>query len=179
MPNAFKGQINIGFSVSEAGGSPVFNQAQQWQANLDFVQSFVNGVVAGAADLEYLAERSIAASSNDDVDLAGVLLTGLGQTITMAKLKALFILNRPRDPAAAANVSDLTIGGAANPFIAAFGGVAASRIGPIKPGGFLLLGASDLAGIGAVTAATADLLRIANGAGGTANYVLGLIGTSS
>ena len=178
MPNTFKSQINIGFSISEAGGSPVFGQSQQWQANLDFVQSFVNGTIAGAADLSYLAERTIAASSNDDIDLAGVLLTGLGQTITLAKLKTLFILNRPRDASEAANVSDLTIGGATNPFLGFLSGTA-PKIGPIKPGGFLLLGAADLAGIGAVTAATADMLRVANGSGGTAKYVIGMIGSSA
>lgn len=177
--NSFRSNVRFHIDMSETGGSPVFGQSQHWSASFDLAVSLLNGVAAGQADIGYIAERSIADGANDDIDLAGVLTTALGQSITVAKIKALLLVNRPRDPADEANTTDLTLGGAANPWLGMFGGVAASRLGPIKPGGFLLIGAADLAGLGTVTAATADVLRVANTAGATANYVFALLAASA
>lgn len=179
MPNSFRTNINLHIDISEAGGTPVFGQPQQWSGSFDFAASLLNGVLADQADLAYLAERAVATGANDDIDLAGVLSTALGQTITAAKIKALLIVNRPRDPAAAPNTTDLTLGGAANPWLGMFAGVSTSKIGPIKPGGYMLIGANALAGIGSVVAGTGDIFRVANSAGATANYVFGLIGASA
>ena len=171
---------SLGFSFSLARkNTAVFGEQPEWSAEIEFVKSLASGVTAGKADIGYLAERAIATGANDDVDLAGVLSDALGTTLTAARLVALLIFNRPRLATDAANTTDLTIGGGSNPFLGFLQGTA-PKIGPLKPGGFLLLAApTDSQGIGAVTAATADILRITNSAGATNNYVLGLLGQSS
>jgi hypothetical protein len=136
-----------------------------------------SGTAAKQADIPFFDELSIAASSNSDIDLAGVLAGAFGNTLTMAELVALCIVNAPRDAAAAANVSSLTIGGGSNPVLSFLGGTA-PNVGPIRPGGVLLLACPDAAGLGTVVAGTGDILRIANGAGGTAKVQIGIIARS-
>jgi len=90
----------------------------------------------------------------------------------------LAVINAPLDSTEAANVSNLTIGGATNPFVGFLGGTTPT-IGPIRPGGFVVIGAADLGGIGSPVAGTGDILRIANGAGGTAKYQIAILGRSA
>lgn len=151
-------------------GGPDFNPTMEAILNL------ASGTGLNQADLAFFDERSVAASTNDDIDLAGALSSAFGATITMAELVALFIINAPRS--GTANVSDLTIGGGSNPVLGFLGGTTPT-IGPIKPGGFLLLGAGHASGLGAVTGGSADVLRVANGSGGTALYQIGVLGRSA
>lgn len=132
-----------------------------------------SGTGANQFDIPFFDERSIAASTDDDIDLAGVLTSAFGSTITMAEMVALLIINKPR-AGSPANVSDLTIGGGSNPFLGFLSGTT-PKIGPIKPGGFLLLGSPHASGIGTVAAGTGDILRISNGAGGIAKVQLGIL----
>lgn len=156
-------------------GSNAFSGGPHWSGAMEKVFSLTNGTTAGKFDLVYMAERTVNASTNDDIDLAGSLTDPLGATITAAELVGIMIVNGPKDPTAAANVSDLTIGnGGVNSFVGFFG-AAAHTLGPIKPGGVFFLAASNAAGIGTVTAGTGDILRIANGAGGTAKYQIGIL----
>lgn len=154
-------------------GSNAFSGGPHWSGAMEKVFSLTDGTTAGKFDRVYMAERSVAASTNDDIDLAGSLTDPLGTVITAAEIVAIMIVNAPQDPEDAANVSDLTIGAGTNPFIGFLG--ATHTIGPIKPGGVFFLAASNAAGIGTVTAGTGDILRIANGAGGTANYQIGIL----
>lgn len=146
--------------------SPVIKQAL----------TLASGTGANQADLLFVDERSVAASTNDDIDLAGALSDAFGSTITFAELAAILIINAPRS--GSANTSDLTIGAGSNPFVGFLGGTSPT-IGPIKPGGFVFIGSPDAAGIGTVTAGTGDILRIANGSGATANYQIAIIGRSA
>lgn len=150
-------------------GGPSFNPS------MEAVLQLTDGTTAGKADLLFVDERTVNESSNDDIDLAGALTDAFGATITAAEVVALFIINAPRS--GTANASDLTIGNATNAFEGFLS--AAGTIGPIKPGGFLLIGAGNAAGLGAVTAGSADELRIANGAGGNATYQIGIIARSA
>lgn len=154
-------------------GSNAFSGGPHWSGAMEKVFSLTDGTTAGKFDRVYMAERSVAASTNDDIDLSGSLTDPLGTVITAAEIVAIMIVNAPQDPEDAANVSDLTIGAGTNPFIGFLG--ATHTIGPIKPGGVFFLGVSNAAGIGTVTAGTGDILRIANGAGGTANYQIGIL----
>lgn len=138
--------------------------------------SLTNGTAANQADLMFVDERTVSESSNDDLDLAGSLVDSFGTTLTFAELVALMIVNAPI--AGAANVSDLTIGNGSNPFEGFLGGTN-PVVGPIKPGAMFLIAAGDAAGIGTVTGGSADELRIANGAGGSATYQIMVLGRSA
>lgn len=145
---------------------------RQAQDSLGFNPNYVftDGNGAGLAQQGFLDDRTLTASSNESLDLAGGLTDGFGATITFTKIKVLLI------KAADTNVNDVLVGGAAsNGFATPFGDP--TDVMRVKPGGMLLLVAPDAAGY-AVTAATGDLLKIANSAGGTSvTYTIALLGT--
>lgn len=161
--------------ANEAGssdfGGPVFSPA------VEQTLSITNGTGASQADQLFVDERTVSSASNDDLDLAGVLASAFGSTLTMAKLVGLIIINAPKSTTTA-NTTNLTIGGATNPFVGFLGGTTPT-IGPIRPGGFVFLGCNDAGGIGTVTAGTADILRVANSAGASATYQIGIIARSA
>jgi len=135
--------------------------------------AFTSGVAASQADLLFADERTLAASANENLDLAGSLTDAFGAVLTFAKIKAILIY------ANAANTNDVIVGGqATNGWLGPFG--AAAHTVAVKPGGVLLMAGPQLAGLGSVTAATADLLKIANSAAGTSvTYGVIIIGTSA
>ena len=135
--------------------------------------SLASGVAAGQADRIFHDQRTIAPSSNDDLDLAGVLLDALGGTITLARVKALIVV------AAAGNTNDVVVGGAATPFVSLFGDPT-DKV-KVRPGATLALFAGAADATGYVTAAGAsDLLRVANGGAGTSvTYDVVIIGASA
>lgn len=125
----------------------------------DYSINLGDGNGANQANQVFHDQRTLAASASEELDLAGGLTNPLGQTVTFTKIKALLIR------AAAGNTNDVLVGGAAaNGFIAPFGD--ATDVIKVKPGGTLLLVAPDADGY-AVTAATGDLLKIANSAAGS------------
>jgi len=131
---------------------------------------FTDGAGANQANKIWSDIRTLAASANEDLDLNGATLTdALGQALAFTKVKALIVV------ADVANTNQVVIGGAAsNGFISPFGS-ATDKV-KLDPGGMLVLVNPSAAGYG-VTAATADLLRIANGGAGTSvNYTIFVIG---
>jgi len=152
---------------SSAFGGPSF------MPTISAVLETTLGTGANQADILWTAQRTVNASTNDDIDLAGVLTNAFGATITTAELVAILIINAPLS--GTANRSSLTSGGGTNPVTGFLGGTTPT-VGPIRPGGFFLIGCGDAAGIGAVTAGTGDILRVANGAGGAATYQIAVIG---
>ena len=149
--------------------------ADEFDPNLSKLQAITDGTTAGKADLMYAAERAVATGANDDIDLSGSLTDAFGTTITMAEMVAILVINQAKD--GTMNTTDLTIGAGSNPVIGFLG--ASDTIGPIKPGGTFMLFASDAAGIGAVTAGTGDILRIANSSGATASYQIAILGRTA
>jgi hypothetical protein len=133
---------------------------------------FSSGVGANQADKIFADTRTITASSNDDLDLAGVLVDAFGAVITMARIRGLFV------KAYAANTNNLIIGGgASNPITTILGGTTPTLT--IRPGGWLGLLAPDAIGY-VVTAATADILRFSNGgAGSSVTYDVVILGASA
>ena len=131
-----------------------------------------NGTGVGQADRVFTDIRTLTASSSEDLDLAGVLLDAFGVAITFARIKTLLVAADP------ANTNNVIVGNATtNGFISWVG--AATHTVVVRPGGALLLAASDVTAY-TVTAATADLLRIANsGAGTSVTYTIVLIGASA
>lgn len=133
-----------------------------------------SGTGAGQADLVFSDTRSIAASSNDDLDLAGGLTDALGNSLTFARVKGLIVV------ASASNVNNVIVGGdATNTFLTWVEAEGDSVI--LRPGAALALfaGAADATGY-AVTASTGDLLRIRNAAGGSSvSYSIVIVGASA
>lgn len=115
---------------------------------------------------------TLAASANQDIDLAGALVDAIGQTITFARVKGILVRS------AAANTNNVIVGGAASNQFATWVGGAAHTI-TVRPGGFLALSAPDATAY-AVTASTGDLLRFANSAGGSSvTFDLVIVGATA
>lgn len=130
-----------------------------------------NGTGANQADLIFHDTRTLAASGTEDLDLAGVLVSALGSTLTFARVKAVVV------SAAAGNTNSVHVTRAAINgvplFLAAGDGVA------VRPGGVFAWVAPDATAV-AVTAGTGDLLTVANSAAGTpVTYNIVIVGASA
>lgn len=121
----------------------------------------------GLGDLLYTAERAVAAGANDDLDLAGALLSPVGSAFVAAEVVVLYV------EADADNAGDLVVGAAAaNPFVGPLG---AAGTYTLRPGEWVpFVSAAGWV----VTAATGDILRIANPGGAPANYTIIALGRS-
>jgi len=138
---------------------------------LSKAMTLLTGVGADQADKIFADSRSVTASTTDSLDVAtgGGLTDVLGAALALVKVKALVIVNTHASQALsysrpAAGVPILT---------------AASDAVPIPAGGVLALAAPGAAGLATVTATTADLIDIVNGAGVTGTYSIVIIGTSA
>jgi len=165
-------ELSIGFKASQAGGNNSFGSTY-WNGAMSLVQAFSSGTTANKFDQLYMAERTVGASSNDDLDLSGVLTDIFGATITSVELVGIVLINAPKS-SSTANASNLTLGGGTNPVTGYLGGTTPT-IGPIKPGGCFVLMNPDATGLATITAGTGDILRVANGAGGAATYQIALL----
>lgn len=128
-----------------------------------------SGIGYGKADIAFMDQRTLAASTSENLDLAGVLTDGFGQVITAAKVKAIEIENPE------GSLSDLEVGGAAaNGFLGPFKD--ATDIIVLKPGDkFVAVSRTGWT----VTPGTGDILKVANGAGGSVAYNIKLIAASA
>lgn len=133
--------------------------------------AFNNGTANGQGDLLFADRRTIAASGNDDLDLAGGLTDIFGNTLTFVEVASIEIR------AAAGNTNNVVLGNAAsNQFVGPLGG--ATHTIALKPGAVFAIG--DPGAGWAVTAGSADVLRIANsGAGTSVTYDIVIIGRSA
>lgn len=139
--------------------------------SLEKVLQFGNGTTANNADILFMDERTIAASSSEDLDLAGELTNAFGATITMVEVVAILIV------ADAGNTNNVVVGDAAAP-VPLFGGTNPTIA--IKPGGMFLLAAPGAAGQFAVGAGATDDLKIANSSSGSAvTYKIAVLGLSA
>lgn len=127
----------------------------------DYRKYLATGTGAGQADLLFQDTRTLAASASEDLDLAGVLADAFGSTLTFVRLKFVIV------SAADANTNNVLVGGVASG-VASFLSPAATGIVTVRPGAVFAVfaGQADATGY-AVTAASADLLHIANSGGTT------------
>jgi hypothetical protein len=130
-----------------------------------------SGTGASQADKVWSDQRTLTASSTEDLDLAGGSLTdALGGSLTFARVRALLIY------AASGNTNNVVVGGDSNALL--FGGAAAHTV-TVRPGGLFFLAAPDSTGY-VVTASTGDILQVANsGAGTSVTYDIIVIGASA
>ncbi len=150
-----------------AGATPQLPFSQLYPVGLG------TGTGSGQADKMWAAgARTLAASTGEDIDLAGTLVDVFGGTLNLARVKGLVIA------ANAANTNAVVVGNAAaNGFISWVG--AATHTVSVRPGGVLALFAPDATAY-PVTSGTADLLHIANGgAGSSVQYDIVVIGSSA
>jgi hypothetical protein len=128
---------------------------------------FTPGTAAvGQANVLFTDTRTLAASTGEDIDLAGALTDALGAGIAAAEVVAIYVAAAP------GNTNDVQVTRpAANGvplFLAAGDGFA------IGPGDFSLRTYRN--GV-AVAAGTGDLIHVANGGGGTpVTYDIAIIG---
>lgn len=135
--------------------------------------ALASGTGAGKADKVFSDRRTIAASSSEDLDLAGVLLDAFGAAITFARIKGLIVA------AAAGNTNSVVVGAAAETPWATL--LSSTGTVTLRPGAFVAVGtgAADATGY-AVTASTGDLLKVANSSSGTSvTYDIHIIGASA
>lgn len=161
--------FNGSFKVEAAGTLSDSPDIGNSNYSLDYIQYFpiVNGTGAGQANMTWTDTRTISASSSENLDLAGVLTNSFGTTLTFTKIKGMIVT------ANSANTNNVLVGGAAsNAFI---NWVAdATDIIQLPPNAVFSF--FNPAGY-AVTAATGDLLKIANSSSGTpVTYDIVLIG---
>lgn len=163
----------LGVSYSATLNSALDLQTVSSALSYAKTQGFSTGTAGGQADVLFSDTRTIAASSNDDLDLAGVLVGPLGNTLTFARLKGLIVA------AAAGNTNTLIMGGgASNPVTTILGGTTPTLT--IRPGGLFVLSAGADATGHVITAATADILRFTNGgAGSSVTYDIVIWGASA
>lgn len=152
-------------------GGPQFNPT------MEKVTTLTMGTGEAQADILWIDERTVTTGANDDLDLNGVLTNAFGATVSAVEIVAIFVINEPR-AGTPANTTNLTIGAGTNPVTGYLGGTTPT-IGPVRPGNFVLLGGPNVGGFGVVTAATGDILRIANSAGASATYQIAIVARSA
>ena len=163
---SFSGKITA--SVSAEYGNTLDVGSVNYPINIAPGIVLTNGTGANQANACFTDTRTLTASSSENLDLAGSLVDAFGSTLTFTKIKSVMIT------AAATNTNDVLVGGHATAAVTFFGDV--TDVVKVKPGGCLLLTAPDANGF-AVTAITADMLKVANSAGGTSvTYTIVLIG---
>lgn len=130
-----------------------------------------SGTGPNQADQVWTDQRTIAASGSENLDLTGSLTDALGGSITLARVKVLYIA------AASTNTNNVVVGAAAsNPWAGLLNGTGTLTL---RPGAFFVAATPGATGM-AITAGTGDLLRVANsGSGSSVTYDIAVIGASA
>lgn len=169
MAATLTASVSAGVSwVYTSGGTPASNNSNAYA----FSRSLTNGTGAiNTADLIYAATGTITASNNTTVDLVGGSTDFFGTTITMARLKYLYVENTNDTTS-----TGITVGNATNPINLFSAPTATHTVGN---GGIFLMGNSGATGI-AMTGAASDTLKLLNADGAnSATYHLCAIGSSA
>lgn len=133
--------------------------------------TLTSGVGADQADMLWHDKRTLTASATENLDLAGVLVNGLGDTQTFARIKAI-IVAADRGNTNNVNVTRPAANGVPL-FLAASDGI------PVLPGGVFMWAAPNATAV-PVTGGTGDLLTFTNSAGVTpVTYDVIIIGASA
>lgn len=153
------------FDARYTGNRPLEAQASNLLAS--YSMNFADGAGLGQASRFWSDRRVLATGVGESLDLNGVLIDGLGASVTFTAIKGILL------KAADANTTILTVGNIANGLATIFG--IATQSFPMQPGELLIKATPSAAGH-VVTPATADLLRIVNAAGASATYDVAIWG---
>lgn len=166
MATSLKTDLQV--SVKHVFTNPLDLSTAKDELTLNIPITLTNGTAAGMADVVFHDERTLTTGASEDLDLAGTMTNAFGTTVTFAKIKAILIYNT-------STVRTLTIGGASfNGWISRMG--SSTHTFKIGPGGFDFF--YEPVGF-AVTADTADLLKILNDSGTSCIYRIWIVGTSA
>ena len=139
--------------------------------HLDFTRqiALATGTGANQADKIWHDERTLTASANEALDLAGVLTDAFGALLTFARVKGLLVYANP------ANTNNVLVGGAvSNAFVNWVSD--ATDVVVVRPGGLFATFAPDAT---AFAVGTGDQLKVTNsGAGTSVTYDIVVIGSS-
>ena len=162
---SFTGQVVLAPNFKHYGASDLSNPTEL--IGTLYSQVMASGTGANQMNMLWHDQRSLAATTGEDLDLAGSLVNSFGVTMTFVRVKFLYI------GAASANNGLIQVGGAAgNQFI---NWVAdSSDIVNVRAGGFACFFAPDATAY-AVTATTGDILKVYNSgaAAGTYDIIIG------
>lgn len=140
--------------------------------NITVTDSLANGTGVDSADLIWHDVRSLAASTSEDLDLAGGVSDQFGATVTFARVRGLVIRNQTTT---AGHI--LEVGGASSNDWAGWLG-ASGDVVKVGPDGCLFIW-NPAAAAFAVTAGTGDILKINNTGSASTTYQIAVIGASS
>lgn len=130
-----------------------------------------NGVGAGKANLIWHDQRTLTASSTENLDLAFLSATPFSGNTILKRITGILVYAAPT------NINNVVLGAHAS---AAWAGLlnAAGTI-TVRPGGFFSAGSADAIGH-AVVASTGDQLKVANsGSGSSVVYDIVIIGSDA
>lgn len=146
-------------------GSPSYNLSRALQPSI----ALESGTGSYQANALFADQRTLAASTTENLDLAGVLTDPLGSTLTFATVKAIQVC------AADGNTNNVVVGGADSAQLAGVFSDTSDKV-VVKPGGCFIWVAPKTGAT--VTATTADLLQVGNSSSGSAvTYNVVIIGT--
>ena len=162
-------ELTARMKITQVGGNDF--GGPNFQPLIEKVITLLSGTAANQADLCFVDERTINASSSEDLDLAGVLADAIGATLTMAEVVAILVI------ADEGNANNVVLGDATQP-IPLFGGT--NPTFAVKPGGLFFVAAPNAAGLLTVGAGSTDDLKVANSGSGTSvTYQIAIIGRSA
>ena len=119
--------------------------------------SYTNGTGVANAGQVYTKSSTLAASATLDLDLAGSLTDIYGDTVTFTSIVAMVLRNTSTNDAV------ISLGGADSAGMANIFANVNDKLN-VRPGGVFAVGATDATAY-AVTATTADILRLTNVSG--------------
>ncbi|MCA9100061.1 MAG: hypothetical protein KDA63_02865 [Planctomycetales bacterium] len=143
-------------------------------SGVEYEKNLADGTSVDQVDKIWHDQRTVAATSNDDLDLTALTNSVFGSTITInfAKVKSILVVNT-----STTSGDELRVGAAAsNAFTAPFNGGATSVVEVGADSALLLSSNKDG---WSVTGGSADVLRIANPGGNSITYKIVIVGTSS
>lgn len=164
-------QLSIGLAIAGVVANALDIQSASAPLNYSPNVNLTTGAGLNQASVVWSDTRTLAASATENLDFAGTALTdALGVAVNLTKVKALIVV------ADAANTNDVIVGGHATAALSTMFGDPTDTV-LVKPGGILALVAPNAAGY-AVTATTADLLKMTNSAGSTGvTYTIIVVGS--
>ena len=137
-----------------------------------YSKSLASGTAVDTADRVWADTRTLASAANDDLDLTALTATIFGSTVTvtMAKLKAIYIVHSSTTVGEKLNLDTSVANG-----LTAFTGSATGKVSVGADSVLLLTSKKD----GWTIDATHKVLRITNAGSASAVYYIVLLGTSA
>ena len=164
----FTGKISATITGTQTKASGSGTGSFPISSLVDMLWQIASGTAADESDIVYHDKITLADAASLEIDLAGTLTDIFGDTVTLARVKALII--KPVET----NTGNLLVGGAAaNGWSTPFDDPTDKLKIPFGNSGLILFAAGALGF--PVTGGTGDLLRFEHDGTGSANLVFDLV----